>query len=346
SLLGTLAPEAPLQGAAEAGLSRTLRDLLWWDGERQAAPPLADALLPASGIARLTARTEAGAPIALAIKAGHNDEHHNHNDIGSFVLHVADETLLADPGPGRYERDYFNERRYESPFANSLGHSVPRIAGRLQGTGRAFAGALTIGANDAPTSSKTATVEFARAYPVAHLTTARRTLTLTAAGDDSTVLLHDRFAFTGAGEEVEEALVTWLPVTLAGATATIHGQRHDLTLTIEAPTGAQFAITAIAHEGKGDTDVAILHRLGFTIPPATSSEARIRMMLRARQGRVGNPPGRGGLVTRRADDGADIAIGHHTPEAPDSVGTGDTGRVGNTPLPACHTGRHHMCRRR
>ena len=60
-LLSTLAPTAPLQGAASSGLSRTLRDLLWWDGARQDAPPLADTLLPASGIARLTGRTATGA---------------------------------------------------------------------------------------------------------------------------------------------------------------------------------------------------------------------------------------------------------------------------------------------
>ena len=296
-LLSTLAPTAPLQGAAASGLSRTLRDLLWWDGARQDAPPLADTLLPASGIARLTARGGAGATVALAIKAGHNDEHHNHNDVGSFIVHVADETLLADPGPGRYDRDYFSERRYASPFANSLGHSVPRIAGQLQGTGRAFAGTLTVGAADTSTGTvaltvgttdattditKTATIDFASAYPVENLTVARRTLTLTTAADaDTTLTLHDRFTFTDAGEAVEEALITWLPVTLAGATATIHGQHHRLTLTIAAPAEAHFALTTITRHRKDEADATTLHRLSFTIPPATSSEARIRMEINA-----------------------------------------------------------------
>ncbi len=279
-LLSTLAPTAPLQSAASSGLSRTLRDLLWWDGERQIAPPLADTLLPASGIARLTTRTGTGAPVTLAVKAGHNDEHHNHNDIGSFILHVADETLLADPGPGHYDRDYFNERRYESPFANSLGHSVPRIADRLQGTGCAFAGTLAIGADATTATSKTATVAFTRAYPVESLTAARRTLTLAAPADgDTTLLLHDQFTFTDTGEAVEEALVTWLPVTLAGTTATIHGQRHRLTLTIEAPTGAQFTLTEIAHAKNSDEIPTVLHRLSFTVPRAAMSTARVRMAI-------------------------------------------------------------------
>jgi len=281
-LLGTLAPTAPLQGAAASGLSRTLRDLLWWDGAHHVAPSLADTLLPASGIARLAARTGAGAALALAVKAGHNDENHNHNDIGSFILHVADETLLADPGPGRYDREYFNERRYESPFANSLGHSVPRVAGQLQGTGRTFTGTLAIGADATAATGKTVTIDFTSAYPVERLIAARRTLTLAATADgDTTLLLHDQFTFTDAGEEVEEALVTWLPVTLAGATATIHGQRHHLTLTIEAPAEAQFALTEIAGQATDDT-AATLHRLHFTIPPAATSVARIQMALSAR----------------------------------------------------------------
>ena len=94
--------------------------------------------------------------------------------------------------------------------------------------------------------------------------------------------LHDQFTFTDAGEAVEEALVTWLPVTLAGATATIHGQHHRLTLTIEAPAGAQFALAAIVNHRKDETDAATLHRLSFTIPPAPTSEARIRMEISAR----------------------------------------------------------------
>lgn len=276
-LLNTLAPPAPL--LLNSGISRTLRDLLWWAGERQDAPPLADATLPDSALARLTARTAAGAPIALAVKAGHNDEHHNHNDIGSFILHVAGETLLADPGPDHYDRDYFTARRYESPIANSLGHSVPRIGGQLQGTGRAHAGSLTIEAIDGA-GRKSVTVEFARAYPVSNLMAARRTLTIeSTAGAGATVRLHDQFAFTGAGEEIEEALVTWLPVTVRGAVATVRGQRHQLTLMIEAPADAHFALDQLARGSAASEAPAILQRLRFILPRAATVEARVRMVI-------------------------------------------------------------------
>jgi hypothetical protein len=55
---------------------------------------------------------------------------------------VDGENLLTDPGRGLYSRNYFGERRYESAFASSYGHSVPRIDGQLQAAGAEFRGEL------------------------------------------------------------------------------------------------------------------------------------------------------------------------------------------------------------
>ena len=282
SLLGVIGPASEFQPAATSGLSRTLRDLLWWDGERGAAPALGDARLIDGGIARLTSRTAAGEPIALAIKAGHNDEHHNHNDVGSFILHIAGETFLADPGPGHYARDYFNEHRYESPFANSSGHGVPIIGGQLQGTGRAFFGQLQV-AEPTSDGTKSATVRFARAYPIVALTEARRTITLEGSAPDGTIAtLCDQFVFSGTMEEVEEVLVSWLPTTVAGGTARLTGERHELLLTIEEPAGVSFALDTVATgEGAGDDAPRPLRRLRFTLPRAANSQARVRFALRS-----------------------------------------------------------------
>ncbi|MBM3855711.1 MAG: hypothetical protein FJ399_21585, partial [Verrucomicrobia bacterium] len=74
-----------------------------------------------------------------AIKGGHNDELHNHNDLGSFVLALGATALIVDPGSEVYTARTFSARRYESNVLNSYGHGVPIVAGRLQSTGRAFA---------------------------------------------------------------------------------------------------------------------------------------------------------------------------------------------------------------
>ncbi len=74
--------------------------------------------------------------LAVALKGGHNQEHHNHNDVGSFVVVLGDKPLLLDPGGEIYTARTFSSRRYESNVLNSFGHPVPVVAGKLQQTGR------------------------------------------------------------------------------------------------------------------------------------------------------------------------------------------------------------------
>ncbi|WP_020521595.1 heparinase II/III domain-containing protein [Catelliglobosispora koreensis] len=73
---------------------------------------------------------------AFAAKGGHNDEPHNHNDLGHFILHTHGESVLADLGAAEYTSEYFGTNRYESPYASALGHSVPVVDGNEQLPGR------------------------------------------------------------------------------------------------------------------------------------------------------------------------------------------------------------------
>lgn len=72
---------------------------------------------------------------AVALKGGHNGEHHNHNDVGSFVVMVDKATVILDAGGEVYTSRTFSSRRYESQALSSFGHPVPRVAGALQRTG-------------------------------------------------------------------------------------------------------------------------------------------------------------------------------------------------------------------
>ncbi len=73
--------------------------------------------------------------LAVALKGGHNQEHHNHNDVGSFVVVLGDKPLLLDPGGEVYTARTFSSHRYESKVLNSFGHPVPVVAGKLQQIG-------------------------------------------------------------------------------------------------------------------------------------------------------------------------------------------------------------------
>src|SRR5262249_13534220 len=155
------------------------------------------------------------ARIVVAIKAGHNAESHNHDDVGSFIVHVDGENLLTDPGPGLYSRQYFGAERRENIFANSYGHSVPRIGGHLQGTGRDFRGELHM--PDATDSTKSVEVEFAKAYEAGTLAMAKRTLGIALTGAEAgAISLQDEFRFSSDPAGVEEAFVTWLEVRTDG----------------------------------------------------------------------------------------------------------------------------------
>lgn len=68
----------------------------------------------------------------LAVKGGSNNEEHNHNDVGSFILAINGELILTDLGAGPYTADYFGAKRYEQIHTRSYWHNVPLVNGREQ----------------------------------------------------------------------------------------------------------------------------------------------------------------------------------------------------------------------
>jgi hypothetical protein len=77
-----------------------------------------------------------------AIKAGHNNEQHNHNDVGSFLITLNGRAYIIDPGAETYTRRTFSRERYLSDMLNSYGHPVPIVGGKLQSVGRQAAGTI------------------------------------------------------------------------------------------------------------------------------------------------------------------------------------------------------------
>ena len=144
-----------------------------------------------------------GKILSLAAKAGHNDEPHNHNDIGSFLL-VSDEgQILCDFGAGEYTGDYFRKAtRYNYLCNNSFGHNVPIINGRGQLPGREYRGQVICHENG------TFCVDIAGAYQDDALVSAVRQMQLTEHG----FLLKD--CFRGTGLRVTERFVTMIPPRL------------------------------------------------------------------------------------------------------------------------------------
>ena len=74
----------------------------------------------------------------VAVKGGHNDESHNHNDIGNYIVYYNGLPLLIDVGRGTYTRKTFSDQRYDIWYNRSDYHNVPTINGQTQPPGSNF----------------------------------------------------------------------------------------------------------------------------------------------------------------------------------------------------------------
>lgn len=133
---------------------------------------------------------------AAALKAGHNDEHHNHNDVGSFVVALDGKALILDPGSMVYTADTFSSRRYTFAIMNSYGHSVPVVNGKLQQPGRAAVAKVI--AADFTDEVDTFAIDLTACYKDPNLTGVQRTWTCDRRGDGS-LTLTDHVQFKASG---------------------------------------------------------------------------------------------------------------------------------------------------
>lgn len=120
---------------------RNLYALFMQDEFLRAKPGLplpADVWLP--NIQVMVARDKQGSDKGLfvAAKGGHNDESHNHNDIGNYVVYYDGQPVLIDVGRGTYTRKTFSDKRYEIWYNCSDHHNVPTINGATQPPGANF----------------------------------------------------------------------------------------------------------------------------------------------------------------------------------------------------------------
>lgn len=139
----------------------------------------------------------------FAAKGGHNDENHNHNDVGHFLCAWQGELLLTDLGAGEYTKDYFHEGRYQILCNRSLGHSVPLINGCEQCTGSAFRADQFLWDEE----KEMLTISFANAYPEGCIDRLTRTIAKEQA-EDMALSVTDCFIPSGQTMKITENLIT------------------------------------------------------------------------------------------------------------------------------------------
>ena len=141
---------------------------------------------------------------SFAAKGGSNNESHNHNDVGSFLITTKNGMTFADLGSGEYTKQYFEpETRYEYLVCASRGHSVPIVNGEEQKIGNVRA---TVETDQKDFFS----VRFAHTYELAVLKDLSRTFLC----DEDGVTVTDTYLFDTTPISLAERFVTHLEPVL------------------------------------------------------------------------------------------------------------------------------------
>ncbi|MEW6356469.1 MAG: heparinase II/III family protein [Planctomycetota bacterium] len=142
--------------------------------------------------------------MGVALKGGHNAEHHNHNDVGSYVVVVGQQAVLLDPGSEVYTGRTFSKDRYVSNVLNSYGHAVPLVAGAMQRTGRDACAKVI--KTDFTDEADTFVIDIASAYPVPELKKLERTF-IYSRKDAGSLTVTDTVEFAGP-KDFATAIIT------------------------------------------------------------------------------------------------------------------------------------------
>jgi hypothetical protein len=218
--------------------------------------PPQEAFLPA--LMLLVARSEDDGALVLAVKGGHNGEHHNHNDVGTFIVHRLGESLICELGSAEYRKENFSPHRYEFLPNRSLGHNVPLINGCEQARGKEF-GATEFRRQESRGAVGVA-MELAGAYPAeAQLDSLERTVVLEREGLGR-VELTDEVAFSRTEHAYELPLYSEGHFEAAGGAAAV-ARGSGTALRVEWDNDV--LVGEIQEVPHGDR--ALAHRMGETV---------------------------------------------------------------------------------
>jgi hypothetical protein len=174
-------------------------------GEEPSEPLVRDFWLPELQV--MAARSSEGSSEGLyvAAKGGHNDESHNHNDVGSFIVYADGYPAVIDVGVETYTAKTFSDRRYEIWTMQSAFHNLPTVNGVMQKNGREFKAAEV--KYEATEESAALSLDIASAYPEeAKVLSWLRSIIL---NRGKSVVIHDKYKLAEAKENLQMTLMSW-----------------------------------------------------------------------------------------------------------------------------------------
>lgn len=216
-----------------ARFAPALRNLIWFrpDAERDADWKPGSAYFTDAEWLVSRSRTGEGS-FGFAAKGGNNNEPHNHNDVGHFiVLADGDPAFAADLGCGEYTAQYFGESRYGYDCTGAQGHSLPVIGGELQRPG-ADSAAVVLDAHTGDTEDRLE-LELASCYRAGALVSLKRRF-IWRKTELPVLELTDSFRYVSEALPVTESFVSRCKPQLAGdGRILLEGDRHAVAIDYE-----------------------------------------------------------------------------------------------------------------
>lgn len=163
----------------------------------------------------------------VAVKGGHNDESHNHNDIGNFIVLRDGKPIFIDIGAPTYTKDVFSDKRYTVFPTASEYHNLPVVGGHTQKAGALYR------ADNFAADINGASIEYTSAYGEACVKSCVRTLNVS----EASVTLHEQIA--ADGEIKLQYYTVKKPTALGNNVFSLEGVK------IELPAGGCCAIEAV-----------------------------------------------------------------------------------------------------
>jgi hypothetical protein len=260
---------------------RGLFELFMQDEFEQSAKSLplpADVWLP--GIQVMIARDKQGSTDGLfvAAKGGHNDESHNHNDIGNYIVYYNGSPVLIDIGRGTYTRKTFSDKRYEIWYNCSDYHNTPTINGARQLPGMQYK-AKNVAYNKGKAFAELS-LDLAGAYASqSEANSWQRQIRL---NRGKNVVVKDVFTLKKAGLITEHLMTCYPAEVIKPGELVIHckpknGTAKDLIIQYNArqlqPTVEKVPLTAMEDKGVQEKWGDNIYRINFSVITPKAADA-------------------------------------------------------------------------
>lgn len=214
--------------------------------------------------------------LSLGFKGGHNDEFHNHNDLGSYNIAIGDTLVTGDVGGEVYTKRTFSKDRYVSKVLNSYGHPVPRVNGTLQGTGGKYRAKVL--ATESTDDAEKAVLDLTGAYDCPELKSLVRTFAVDRRA--GTVTVSDEVSFTRPSAFVDPLLTVGafdaVSAERNGFKGTVSARHETLAFTVASSVPGKYATEEIENPGKLPARVCSMVLDGVTQASVTCTFSKPR----------------------------------------------------------------------